>query len=359
MSEAKHATYGPSSLKYREICPGWRNDRDADLTFANEGTSMHEAAETGRRGTLTDDQWAEVQKCLRYIKPLERGATAVHKELRLEILNGLTFGTADRVIIRERKAVLVDFKFGRGAIDDAEINRQGMAYVIGVFEAFDVDEVEVHFISPRRDEVTTHIFKRDDLERLRVIINRIIRLCEEFERSQDESLLNPHDGACQYCGFIARCPKHRNHALDVAKKYAPLELVDETHSSQISDPEQMARAYAMAKVLEKWAASVKKHATEMAMNGIPIPGWEVRERAGNREIASPVLAYQVLIDAGLEPIDIVAAASLSLSKLEQIVSNKAPRGQKSASVAALNAALAAADAVTTGDSIRYLTRVRE
>ena len=39
------------------------------------------------------------------------------------------FGTVDRVVIRGTHVDVVDFKFGRGEIDDAEINIQGQAYL--------------------------------------------------------------------------------------------------------------------------------------------------------------------------------------------------------------------------------------
>lgn len=369
MSETKHATYGPSSLKFRKICPGWRNDRDADLTAANEGTKLHSAYETGILLGLDDEQATAVKKVIRYTETFEKlPGAVVFKEMRLSINDGLTFGTADRVIIVGRGAYLLDGKFGRGAIDDAEINLQGWAYVIGIFERFDVDWVSVHFISPRRDEVTTHKFSREDLPRIATEVNMVIQRCKDFDESAvrdsrgniiacDASMLNRHDQACQYCGLIARCPKHTDYAIAVAKKYAPLELVEEVHSSEISDPAVMAQAYAAARVMEKWAASVKKHATEMAMNGIELPGWEIRERAGNRSITNPVIAYPILLEAGLEPIEIASASSISLGAVEKLVNDKAPRGKKAKIVAELNAKLAANEAVTAGEGIKYLKRV--
>ncbi len=368
MSETKHATYGPSSLKLRRICPGWRNDNTRDQTAADEGTLMHTAYETGDLSKLDVEQRACVEKALKFTASLERGADEVHKEVRLNILGGLTFGTADRVLVykKVRRAVMVDLKNGRVAVDDAEFNLQGWAYVIGIFDQFDVDEVEAIFVSPRRDEVTRHTFKRSDYTRLATEIRRIIERCQAFDASIDEknrtcdaSLLNAHDDACCYCGFIAKCPKHANYGIEIAKKYAPLEIVDDVHSSELTDPTRMARLFTVARIIERWAESVKKHATDMAKQGMEIPGFELRERAGTREITNPVLAYNVLVESGLEPIEIVSAAKLSLSKIEKLVSDKAPRGQKSKSVATLNAALAANDAINSGESIHYLQKTRE
>ena len=85
------------------------------------------------------------------------------------------FGTVDRVIIKGTHVDLVDFKFGRGEIDDAEINIQGQAYLLGVMDKFPLlQTATVHFIIPRRDEVLTANYKRTDMEGIRLRINLIV-----------------------------------------------------------------------------------------------------------------------------------------------------------------------------------------
>lgn len=58
------------------------------------------------------------------------------KELKLSILNGLTFGTADLVMVKGDRAIIGDAKFGWNPVEDAEVNLQGWAYAIGVFEKY-------------------------------------------------------------------------------------------------------------------------------------------------------------------------------------------------------------------------------
>ena len=58
------------------------------------------------------------------------------KELKLSILNGLTFGTADLVMVKADRAIIGDAKFGWNPVEDAETNLQGWAYAIGVFEKY-------------------------------------------------------------------------------------------------------------------------------------------------------------------------------------------------------------------------------
>ena len=362
--QPKHARYGPSSLKNREVCPGWENDPHSDKTAADEGTDCHYGFETGRRGKLNDEQWEQVTKCLRFIAPFEAKASKILKELRLRILGGLTFGTADRVILVGKKAYLVDAKFGRGEIDDAEENRQGFAYTLGVFETFpEIEEVEVIFLIPRRDEVTRHTFRRSDIPRLELTVRTIIARAQKFAESHDESLLNVTETNCTYCrkfhtvdGKSVLCPKLGGYALTIAKKYAPLEIVDEVHSSQITDPQKMANLYIAVRVLEKLVDSAKKHVIDFAREN-QLPGFELRERAGQTKITDPVLAYPVLRKF-FDETEIASCSTYSYSDLQKLLSDKTEKGKKSEKVRELYLALTDADAVRIFDGSQYLQRVK-
>ena len=80
----QHHELGPSTLKYIEICPGYRSS-DEPNPYATEGTLLHLAAETGNLDGLNDEQIRLVKTCLDYIKPMEDGADGTLKELKVEI----------------------------------------------------------------------------------------------------------------------------------------------------------------------------------------------------------------------------------------------------------------------------------
>jgi hypothetical protein len=79
-----HHELGPSTLKYVEICPSYRSSNETNI-FAEEGTKLHEAAETGNLDGLDEEQMRLVISCLDYIKPLEENADDIYKELRVKI----------------------------------------------------------------------------------------------------------------------------------------------------------------------------------------------------------------------------------------------------------------------------------
>jgi len=82
-----HHKFGPSTLKYLEICPGFRNSNETNPA-AEEGTMLHHAVEMEDFEGLTEDQLALVQKVLSVVEPLREGADKVIKETKLTIVYG-------------------------------------------------------------------------------------------------------------------------------------------------------------------------------------------------------------------------------------------------------------------------------
>jgi hypothetical protein len=80
----EHHELGPSTLKYVEICPSYRSSNETNI-FAEEGTMLHSAAETGNLEGLNEEQMRLVISCLDYLKPFEDSADEIHKELRVKI----------------------------------------------------------------------------------------------------------------------------------------------------------------------------------------------------------------------------------------------------------------------------------
>lgn len=358
-----HHIHGPSTLKNKAICPGWTNDKNSDTSFADEGTLLHHAAETGSLEGLTAEQVSCVQPCIALCKKLEAGALTVLKEHRLSILNGKTFGTCDRIIRRHRThAEVLDFKFGRNDVDPAKENVQGWAYMLGVFEKWpELDTVRVWFALPRLDKVSSHTFSRKDLPKIRATVATIIDRCILFSKTENLTMLNPTEYGCLYCGKVLferqMCPHMCAQLQTVVSKYAPLEVVDEVHSSVITDPVQMARLFTASKILEKMVESVKQHAMQLANEHGGLPGYEIAERAGTRKLRDLGLALPVLSNY-LDDRELLSVADVSLSAALKLIAEKQPRGQKSKVLGEVEKQLSDAEAITSGEPSRYLKKIK-
>jgi len=352
----QHAKHSPSSLKNKEICPHWQN-RSGSSAAADEGTRMHEAAETGTLDGLNPEQYAQVKDCIDevYRRQTEIIDCRRYNELRLDVA-GMTFGTADVVLVGKSTATLIDYKMGRVPVDSAETNLQGWAYALGVFDAFDVGAVTVVFLQPRCDMISEFTFYRDqDYERMAARVAEVIRNVED-----DNSPHNPHPENCEYCGKKAECPTLASKAIAVATQYSDtLQLPDEMHPSNITDPKQMALALKLAPVLTDWAQSVRKHALDMVQGGQEVPGYGLKFRSGQRTIKDIPLVWEIIhSEFAVSLSDFLPACSISVTALENAVKNRQERGKGAAAIRRMNQLLTAEGLCTTGDEVTYLAKER-
>ena len=356
MTDKLHAKHGPSSLKNKELCPHWQN-RPGSSEAADEGTKMHEAAETGRLDNLNPEQIAQVRECLSAVDELQSEIPGAirYTELQVDVC-GLTFGTADVVLIGTNTATVIDYKMGRVPVDDAEINLQGWAYALGVFDLFGVDSVKVVFLQPRCDLRTEHTFTRSaDYARMR---DRVAAVIEKAEDSN--SPYNPHPDNCQYCGAKALCPALTAKAMMVVEKLPErLELPAVMDPLQIAEPEQMALALRLAPVLIDWADAVKAHALEMVRNGQEIPGYQLKHRSGRRVIKQLESVWDIVHSEFELPLEqFLPACSISVTSLEKAVKSTQAHGQGARAIRKLNQLLTAEGLCTTDPEITYLSKER-
>ena len=109
----------------------------------------------------------------------------------LDALNYVIFGTVDLLaLFKERyHIVMVDYKFGRGDVDDADVNIQGQAYATAAMQKYPwAQTIEVHFILPRRNETTTHTYT----PLLLVILSRLPRTPHIFTPAHTHSHSHSH-----------------------------------------------------------------------------------------------------------------------------------------------------------------------
>ncbi|AKK02994.1 DUF2800 domain-containing protein [Corynebacterium epidermidicanis] len=94
---------------------------------------------------------------------------AVEQRLDFSHLVPGGFGTADCIIIAGNRIEVIDFKYGQGVLVEAEENPQLMLYGLGALHAFgslyDLSEVQLTIVQPRRQSISTWSLSTHDLER--------------------------------------------------------------------------------------------------------------------------------------------------------------------------------------------------
>ena len=367
-----HHKFAPSSMKFRAICPGFDQDQTGDSSKADLGTLSHKAFELGDLSILpTKESRDAVRKCLKIAVRLEKGADEIHKEVRLSILGGLTYGTSDEVIIKKTHADVLDEKYGLLPIDDPKENWQGWSYASGVFDRWPkLQTVTVWFLIPYRDEVLQHTFSRAEFVGINLKLRIVIERAKKFRESgstyatRDASFLKMTEEGCTYCAHKAECPASVDYALATTKKYAPLELVDDVHSSQITEPAKMVKLLRASKILEKMCESVNQHARTFAAEHGGLHDetgkmvYKLASRASPRKIKNIGAAIDVFREH-LTDGELLLESDISLTGCLDRIANKAARGQKAKLRGAVETKLAEADALSCGEPTYFLTKVRE
>jgi len=373
--EEEHAEYSPSALKYHAACPGYIGESGTNPA-AEMGTRIHEALETGDWSKLNDYESSLAQGCRNAEESIfghhgvDVASSDDYKEIRLtmNLLGEKTFGTCDRLTVVGDTGVQIDYKTGQGAIDEPQENWQAKAYATGAFQRFpELETIHFYFIACRRDEILFHTFKRGDVDEMVEDLSGIIKRAKKVRacfEDADVSILIPQTKVCNYCGNAGKCPSLAQLAVETAKKYVPdeesfLTLPEEIHGSDCIDPEKMAEMLKVVPIIKKWAAGVEYAARKMAIeDGEEIPGYEIKERKGRRSITSALAAYGVIkddvqVEDFLDGID-----KFPVGKMEKLVSDMTPRGQKKERVAEVMAELYKLGVIETGKDSQYLSEVK-
>lgn len=339
-SEREHAEFSPSQLASLESCPGYENHNESSEA-AEMGTRIHEALEAGDPSHLLSDREHELYDAIREMEDelvtdwLKDDPYATHLEMLLDIKakDQETYGSCDKLIVQKNAALLIDYKTGISEITPPEQNLQAQAYSLGVFQKFpQITAVTFAFIIPQHDLVLRGIFHREDCDALEQRIAGVISRAEVARRAwekgtPDEATLRP-GSVCDFCKHVTYCPAVSGLALKVAHRLGVEDLPESLDPEFIHDPKQLATAYRVAKVLDKWGSAVRGEALNLAKAGVELPGFELRSMGRPRKIQNLQSALTAFADLGLDVHEVLEICSMTLDKLGRAVSAKAPRGQK-------------------------------
>ena len=166
---------------------------------------------------------------------------------------------------------------------ERDYTAQMAVYALARFQEMPgIEFIQVHLLFAALQRVQVLIFTPETTQPL-------------VEKIVTDARANPDPRPCDYCGWCSKrvsCPALNERAQTVAAGREDWKL-EQYHASQITTPDQMAKALALASHLEKWAAGVKYHAKEMVIKqGVSIPGYELKSKAGRASCADVLGAFQ-------------------------------------------------------------------
>jgi len=288
--------------------------------FADEGTLLHDAisqildCKTTAQGVigmvyegitlaqeLYDDKIAVALAALDEIDPTKEMEFVVESRVNFGDLLPGVFGSADLLGRLNKKAIVLDWKFGNGVAVEATENYQGMFYAAAamrtpetawVFEG--VEEIEIIIVQPpmvKRWVTTPERIKAFELELISAV---------KGPRTKMES--GEH---CRWCAAKPTCPKVTG-AVDRALKTALVRL----------DADKIGEYLAQAELLESWIDDVRALAYEMLENNVRVPGFKLVAKRGTRQWVNEQAAKDLLGDKAYE------SKLISVAQAEKLIGKK-------------------------------------
>jgi hypothetical protein len=319
-----HHGMGPSNFPAWAHCTRYKGEPvpEDDLTNrANIGTLMHLCFEKAiTEGPMPQDILdflsEEDSKGLQWALEWVADNTADNRESEKKVVcidddfNEVYFGTLDLQWTDEDGLLhILDLKTG----NQRDYSLQLMGYALPAMEAKSVKQCMIHTLYTKslyEDSMTVEYSECKD-----TIMTLLMDVTEE-------PLMDPMPCSyCDWCVNASSCSALNDGAVKVVQGYVdeiPFEL-ETYHSSELTDPNQMAKAFWMAKKLKKWCESVEKHAKDMAITqGLPVPGTKVCVRSGSNSVKDVSHAYRL---SGLSTGDFFSCCSLKMGALIDMVAN--------------------------------------
>jgi len=332
---AAHAVFSPSSAsRYLKCPPALRLEQqfpDEQSPYAAEGTAGHALAEhlikkhlkvRSRRPTseyYTDELVEAVDSYVGYaIERIEAAQQITKPIVEVERRTDLSkfvdgcFGTADLVIVTDRKIHIVDLKLGKGVMVDAEHNEQLMLYALGVLDFYEIifefETIELTIVQPRLEHISTWEISVEELKRWAE---------EELQPKAKMALAGEGEykagNHCRFCKARFTCRAR-------SEEYLKLAQMEFSEPALLSD-EEIAEVLLKADALKKWAEEVYAYAqNEAIVNHRYWPGFKLVLGKSNRKYTDEEEVAEAAKRAGYT--DIFKSTLIGITEMEKLMGKK-------------------------------------
>ena len=223
------------------------------------------------------------------------------------------FGTADMVIITDKKVHAIDLKLGQGVRVDAKENCQLMIYGLGLLQTadslFDVDTVELTIVQPRLDSVSEWAVSAEELRKW----GEDVFVPKALEALSGEGTFCPGTDTCRFCRARFNCRARAEFFLEEAKH--------EFKDPELLSDEEMAEVLSKADALKKWAEEVYAYAQDEAVtHHKEWPGFKLVLGKSNRKYTDENDVITAAKAAGYE--DIFKTSLIGITEMEKLMGKK-------------------------------------
>lgn len=223
------------------------------------------------------------------------------------------FGTGDCIIISDDTLHIIDFKYGRGILVEAEHNPQMMLYALGALEIYDalydIKKVSMTIFQPRRENISTWTIP---IEELKSWAEDELKLKAQMAYDGEGEYL-PGEW-CTFCKAAVKCRARAEEKMKLARLEFKL-------PSLLTDAE-IEEVLAVLPDLTKWANEITAYATEAAVNhGKEWNGFKVVEGRSNRKYRDEQLVAEAAKGHGYT--DIYRQSLIPMTEMQKLMGKTA------------------------------------
>lgn len=364
----KHAKLAPSAAHRWFNCPGSvalaAKYPETSSDAADEGTWGHElAAQMLKKNTNADVALGAGSSCGRFecddafaaalqvyldavrLWPMlhGKGTMYVEQHVALRGFRSDVHGTADAlwISVDGTRLDVFDLKLGKGVFVDVTDNEQALCYALGAAVSLGQDRqklrtIGIHIVQPRFHG-GGRVWRTMELDTA-ALLGFGLRVVKHAEATEKPDAPLAAGDWCTFCPAKAECPALRARAHELAAHVfadppAPVPAV-----AGLS-PAVVAELLPKLDLVESWISEVRAHAYKLVEAGVPLPGFKLVAKEGNRAWIDETAAETLLRARGAKThVDPKPPAFVSPAQAEAAL---AATGMKKAAAKALVAPLAA------------------
>jgi hypothetical protein len=326
-----HAKLSPSSSDRWLACPASivraPETEDEGSEYAREGTAAHALAELclkqgisahaptmpkGHEAYDSFDLRVHVQTYLDYVRRQMPEGSTLFVEQKVQVFAQYdVWGTADAVI------KIIDLKFGKGVLVEAEDNTQLLLYGIGGL-SFDwlspvpVHTIEVHIVQPRRSNFPAQSYPVEALA--------------EWVKENTHKVARAHSGTdvanpgthCKWCPIKGTCRER----ADMNLKMAAFDFAEPVPTCAKHDElteEELVKVFVNIPMIRKYLDDIEAEVSKRAHDH-QVPGLKWIAGRAVRKVTNAIKACLALRSVGVEPMG--EPKMLGITELDSLVKAK-------------------------------------
>ena len=220
-------------------------------------------------------------------------------------------GQADLIFLRQKEAVVIDYKTGWASLKQAKESWQLRLYAAMAFQKYQCTSIRVAYIHQGRFH-SEEIIDRNDLEVLASLL--FPGMLDHIDENPFWQSFAPGDDVCRYCACKLKCP-----ALNAQYMLMePKAKVDSSFLPSLSNDQlqEMMTAFDALRELEK-SLSAEMTARAQA-DGAAFTEYEIAPGRSRRTIENAAALCEALAGEGADLSDIYKAVKLGIRDAENI-----------------------------------------